>query len=132
MKCPCHSQKDYSECCEPFHLGKALPKVPVELMRSRYSAYALSLAKYIMETTSKANPAYMENKKEWEKKILGFYKSTSFLDLIIESSSMDNEHGTVTFHAILKQGSENVSFRETSQFEKVDGKWLYKTGVISR
>lgn len=37
--CPCFSGKPYGECCKPFHDGKKNPQ-PVEVMRSRYAAYA--------------------------------------------------------------------------------------------
>src|SRR5437867_3549203 len=45
MKCPCHSGKKYSECCEPYHQGLPAP-TPLALMRSRYAAYALQNAEY--------------------------------------------------------------------------------------
>ncbi|SDU79644.1 SEC-C motif-containing protein [Arcanobacterium phocae] len=41
MKCPCDSGKTYADCCEPLHDGVRLAGCPEELMRARYSAYAL-------------------------------------------------------------------------------------------
>jgi len=46
-KCPCCSNRSFSECCEPFLVGKKIPGTPEELMRSRYSAYATGLVDYI-------------------------------------------------------------------------------------
>ena len=49
--CPCCSGEKYSLCCKKYHDGE-IAKTPTLLMKSRFSAYALSLPKYIMETTS--------------------------------------------------------------------------------
>jgi len=131
MKCPCHSQKKYLNCCKPFHLGEKLPSTPLELMKSRYSAYALKLPKYIIYTTSPDNPSFTKDTQLWEQDILIFCNTTTFVNLIIESTSMSNTRGTVSFQAHLFQNGQNVSFREVSLFEKIDGKWLYKSGEIT-
>ena len=49
MKCPCGGER-YKKCCYPFHKNKKKPKTPLELMKSRYSAYALGEVKYIIKT----------------------------------------------------------------------------------
>lgn len=49
--CPCGSRKVFSQCCQPFHEGKALPPTAEALMRSRYSAYATKNVDYIVDTT---------------------------------------------------------------------------------
>ena len=51
LKCPCGSQDSYKNCCKPLHRGEPA-KSAVQLMRSRYSAYALSLPDYIIATPS--------------------------------------------------------------------------------
>src|SRR5947208_1479091 len=53
--CPCHSKKKYKKCCGPAHGGTPAP-TPEALMRSRYSAYVLGLAEYVLDTTSKDSP----------------------------------------------------------------------------
>lgn len=73
----------------------------------------------------------MDNRKKWEEKILSFYQFTTFLDLIIESDTMEQSTGTVTFHAILMQEGKSASFREESLFEKMEGKWYYVSGVYT-
>lgn len=121
MKCPCHSEKKYSECCEPYHKGEALPAQVELLMRSRYSAYALDLADYIIATTHPNSPLYEQNRARWIQSIHEFSTSTTFQDLIIESTT----ENTVTFHAILNTHGKDTSFREKSLFEKLNGRWLY-------
>lgn len=34
MLCPCKSEKEYTQCCEPFIIGNQLPDTPEKLMRS--------------------------------------------------------------------------------------------------
>ncbi|WP_459741119.1 YchJ family protein, partial [Pseudomonas aeruginosa] len=49
MPCPCGSGAEYAGCCEPPHLGRAAPTAEA-LMRSRFSAFALGLAPYLLAT----------------------------------------------------------------------------------
>lgn len=129
MKCPCHSGKIYSRCCEPFHKGAISPETPEKLMRSRYAAYALKLVDYVIETTHPKSPTYETNLEEWKKSIEQFCQSTTFTGLTIDSTTSSGHTGTVLFHAHLKQGDQDVSFREHSLFTKVGEKWLYR-GIL--
>ncbi len=47
--CPCDTGKPYPSCCGRFHDGRPAPTA-VALMRSRYSAFALGLGSYLLET----------------------------------------------------------------------------------
>lgn len=128
MLCPCKSGKAYKACCKSFHDGK-LPSTALELMRSRFSAYALRLADYIIETTHSENPGRIADLKLWRKEVLKFSEQTRFDGLIIESFEPGEDIACVCFTARLRQGSRDNSFTEKSLFEKVNGKWLYKSGV---
>src|SRR4051812_12190098 len=48
--CPCFSSLRYTACCAPFHRGERQPESPEALMRSRYAAFALGLADYLVST----------------------------------------------------------------------------------
>lgn len=50
MLCVCGSRLAYLSCCSPFHQGIAFAPSPVQLMRSRFSAYCLHLYDYILHT----------------------------------------------------------------------------------
>lgn len=130
MLCPCYSQRNYRHCCEPFHKQKKIPETAVELMRSRYSAYAMGLADYIISTTHPHHPSYSENKDLWKKQIIAFSEGTKFADLKILDFSSEEDIAYVTFHAILFQGSKDVSFKEKSCFLKEKGRWFYYSGMI--
>jgi SEC-C motif-containing protein len=128
--CPCHSGELYRGCCRPYHQGK-LAENALKLMRSRYSAYALGLADYIIVTTHKNNPSYTKDLKSWKKGILEFSQNTLFEGLkIVEFIDGENE-AFVIFTAYLKQGDNDVSFTEKSRFLKVGDRWLYESGQVS-
>lgn len=128
--CPCGSHKKYKKCCAIFHKGSN-PKTALELMKSRYSAFAVADAKYIIKTTHKENPEYNEDKKAWEASILDFSYGTEFKKLdIIEFIEKDDE-AYVTFRVQLEQNGKDVSFQERSKFYKVDGVWKYHSGEVS-
>lgn len=121
-RCPCHSGAEYKVCCKPFHEGK-LPATALDLMRSRYAAYALNLADYIISTTHPDNP-------QDKRAISQFSKSTSFNDLKILDFQQHENTATVTFTAYLSQGTQDATFTEKSHFKRVDGRWLYKKGEV--
>lgn len=127
--CPCHSGLPYDSCCKPFHDG-ILPGNALLLMRSRYAAYALGKADYLIDTTHPANPQYSENRPVWKERNSQFSRRTNFINLAILDFQDNNETATVTFTAYLTQNGKDASFTEKSTFEKVNGRWLYLSGEI--
>lgn len=127
--CPCCSGSEYAHCCKPFHEG-ALPKNALQLMRSRYSAYALGLADYLIATTHPANPHFSKNKLSWRQSILKFSQNSTFHKLEILDFKEKNTFATVTFTAYISQGGANVTFTEKSYFEKIDDRWFYRDGEV--
>jgi len=130
MKCPCYSGKPYAECCQPFHTGGKLPENAEQLMRSRYSAYSLNLADYIIETTHPENPAYQKNKAGWKTSIEEQYKTVSFDRLEINEFSENESEAFVSFNAHLSKNGIDISFSEKSRFLKIENRWLYHSGVV--
>lgn len=127
--CPCYSKKAYAECCKPFHDGHMLPQNALQLMRSRYAAYAKKLADYIIHTTHPANPSYTLDLPKWRSDILQFCAKTAFTGLdILEFIDGENK-ASVTFTAHLVQDGRDATFTEKSAFERVHGKWLYKAWI---
>ncbi|MCI5052677.1 MAG: SEC-C domain-containing protein [Simkaniaceae bacterium] len=111
MLCPCHSQKEYKECCQPYHNGTPAPS-PLKLMRSRYSAYALGLVDYILSTQiEKVSPTSIKQ----------FCAQTSFDGLEI----LDHGPDWVKFHATLSQQGQDVSFTEHSLFKRINNRLYY-------
>jgi SEC-C motif domain protein len=127
MSCPCQSGKEYTECCEPYHLGQ-LPEYALTLMRSRYTAYAMGLADYIINTTHPDNTQYLQDRKQWKEQIQNFCDQTQFLGLEILDKVSGEKVCFVTFTAKLEQNGQDTGFTERSRFEWLGGRWLYHSG----
>jgi SEC-C motif-containing protein len=125
--CPCCSRKTYQECCQRYHNGLA-PENALALMRSRYSAYAMHLADYIVQTTHRANPRFIKDTEAWAKQVLEFAQKTQYEKLEIVSFQDGSPIAYVTFTAHLKQGDRDLTFTEKSTFEKVGDRWMYLNG----
>ncbi|MCF6205954.1 MAG: SEC-C domain-containing protein [Sulfurovum sp.] len=125
LPCPCGSGLKYKKCCQKYHKG-ALPSTALLLMKSRYSAYALGLADYIMQTTHPDNSDFTEDTTDWRESILAFSHTTAFNGLKIIEYIEGNGESFVTFEAILSSGI----LKEKSRFLKTAGKWLYVDGVF--
>lgn len=95
-------------------------------MRSRYSAYALALADYIIQTTHPSHPEINQKNWDWREDILSFARETEFVDLEILSFEEKGENAFVTFTASIKQQDKDISYTEKSFFERLEGHWLYK------
>ena len=128
-KCPCCSGKSYGECCRKFVVGKSLPKIPLELMRSRYTAYVLKDINYIEKTASGKALETMDKQAtvrdrfdccEWTK-----------LEIIDVSEVTSNSiTGIVEFKAHYSQnGITACILHERSKFQRIDSKWFYISGV---
>lgn len=121
MKCPCCSDKEYKDCCEPFHLGIAFAPNAVTLMRSRYCAFAIPNGEYLIETTL---PEKRKNFSATDYENWG--KINNWRNLEIIQTPNENE---VEFKAyyIDERGKKQIH-HEHSYFQKVDGKWYYVSG----
>ena len=126
--CPCGSLKKYKKCCKPFHDKITFPKTALELMKSRFSAFAVLIADYIIFTTHENNSDYISDLKSWNQDIMNFSKQTRFERLEIVDFIEGEVESFVTFKATLFQDNTEKSFIEKSRFLKVEDKWLYIDG----
>lgn len=120
--CPCLSGELYAECCGRFHGGDAEAPTAEQLMRSRYSAFAVGDAGYLLRTWHpETRPAelQLETDIEWRR-----------LDILSTSRGgpLDSE-GTVEFKAWFRQGPERGAHHETSCFRRLDRRWYYLDAV---
>ena len=59
--CPCLSGEQYADCCGRFHAGEAEAPTAEQLMRSRYSAFVVLDAGYLLRTWHpETRPASLE------------------------------------------------------------------------
>ena len=126
--CPCGSLKKYKKCCKPFHDKITFPKTALELMKSRFSAFAVLIADYIIFTTHENNSDYISDLKSWNQDIMNFSKNTRFERLEILDFIEGEVESFVTFKATLFQDKNDISFIEKSRFLKTEGIWKYVDG----
>jgi SEC-C motif-containing protein len=120
-RCPCLSGEQYGSCCEPFHLaGTAGHTAPTaeRLMRSRYSAYVVGNARYLLASwhpTTRPAALDLDPTQRWlSLEILGR-----------ERGGMMDREGTVHFRAHYVADGQRGSQDENSRFLRVDGRWVY-------
>mgnify|MGYP002021135853 CR=1 FL=1 len=94
-------------------------------MRSRYTAYVTSNAAHIMATTHPESPHFNPESEAWEREIEAFCRETVFEKLEVRAARVDGDRGWVEFVAFLRQEGQGVSMIEHSEFQCVDGRWLY-------
>jgi SEC-C motif-containing protein len=131
--CPCHSEVPYSSCCEPFHRGDALPERPSQLMRSRYSAFALGLAPYLVETLAATHPDRDAPRDRLVRELAGLKDVRRFMGLRVVGEWVGEggpDHGQVLFVARLFERGKNVGFAELSTFAREGGRWRYAEGEL--
>ena len=131
QSCPCCSGKPYTHCCQKYHKG-ILPENALTLMRSRYSAYALGIADYLIETTHPESPHFVTDKKQWLYQIRAFSKQTDFEGLEILETEYSDLEAFVVFVAHLSKDSADLTFTERSRFLKQGQAWKYIDGKIAK
>jgi SEC-C motif-containing protein len=122
--CPCGGKR-FGDCCGRFlDLSRGLlPTSAEELMRSRYSAYALRDEGWLQRTWhSRTRPqgALTHDGVIW----LGLEVRRGV------ESALDNATGlaTVEFVARYRAGGRGHRLHEISRFEREDGEWRYLDG----
>ena len=126
--CPCGSLIKYKKCCKSFHENIKTPINALELMKSRYCAYAIEKSEYIISTTHQKNRDFNTDTKVWNNDILDYSRNTKFEKLEILEFIDGQTESFVTFKANITQNKQDVSFIEKSRFVKENGKWQYIDG----
>lgn len=141
--CPCGiGGKTYENCCKKFHSGEETPSSPLNVLQSRYTAFAFRLPKYIVDTTHPVCADYKKDKitavKELNKE--GMFDSFTFVKLEAgeEEPGKDEDEAFIEFKVHMKANDsfgqyvqdEDVVICERSQFLKEDGVFKYAYGVV--
>lgn len=118
--CPCQSNLSYQQCCQSIHQQKNAPDA-LTLMRSRYSAFALGLIDYIIDTTLPSQQSLL-NKED----IANWSQNSTWLGLqITEHHSLDSNHASVTFIAHWQENNQTYQHQEHSIFVYTDNQWFF-------
>lgn len=121
--CYCGNNQFFELCCQPLLLNQTFAQSAEQLMRSRYSAYVVANANYLIDTTH-LSKRHLFSKKS----ILQWAKENEWLRLEIVLS----EEKRVVFKAFFKdnQGNE-IEHYEDSIFDILGDKWYYVSGTFN-
>ncbi len=121
-RCPCGSGPGLAECCGRLHDGAATAATAEELMRSRYSAFAVGDAPYLLATwhsSTRPRRLHLDPDVHW----------TGLDVLDTAGGSLLEAHGTVEFRAHYRVGGQAGAQHERSRFVREGGRWRYLDGV---
>lgn len=120
--CPCGQNIAYSACCELIHLDHSLAKSAEQLMRARFSAFALHRIDFIYNTFH-PSVRFKQSKKEIEEWAI----SNKWLNLEIVKATTS----TVEFKAYYLDENLNPGIHhEKSEFKLYNQLYFYINGKI--
>lgn len=123
MRCPCRKKSEtirYATCCEPRHAGLAPARSAEALMRARYSAFALQIAPYLLETWHPSTrPPHLD-----------FEPGRAWMLLKVIAAHEAGDTATVEFRAQSRQGGRVHILHEVSRFVREHERWFYLDGKI--
>jgi SEC-C motif-containing protein len=124
LPCPCWSGLPYADCCRPLHLDESAAATAEALMRSRFSAFAVGDADYLLRSWhSSTRPARLrlDPGQRWTRlEILG-----------TERGGLFDPTGTVEFRAHYRRAGRPGALDERSRFVREDGRWVYLDALPS-
>jgi SEC-C motif-containing protein len=121
--CPCGSGESFGRCCHELHRGERQAETAEELMRARYSAYAVSNFEYVWAT--------WHPRTRPEQPVSGdgpTWVGLEILDTV--AGQPGDEHGEVEFRARYREGRRTGTLHEQSRFAVRARRWFYVDGEV--
>ena len=116
-RCPCGSGLSFDACCRPYHQGERPPS-PEALMRSRYSAFALSQRDYLLATwhaTTRPPQLPLDPETQW--------MSLVIVDApVAQNEQLSGQPTWVEMQRVLREGgcTGGVHMNSTGMFQADD------------
>lgn len=117
-RCPCGSGDVLSGCCAPIVTGETSAPTAVQLMRSRFTAFALGSTEHLLRTwhsTTRPGTLSLDAGTFWTR--LDIFGTTG-------GGPFDDE-GTVHFMAQYRSADGRGRQEENSRFVRENGCWYY-------
>lgn len=126
--CPC-GLGNYATCCQPLHLGQQKALSAEQLMRSRYSAFALQKIDYIVQTTALGQQSYLDVPAiaQWSKD-----NQWLKLELLKAQEKLDKNHASVEFKAHYHDTQQAQEHHELSYFVKQNELWYFLDPTVEQ
>ncbi|WP_407439761.1 YchJ family protein [Lelliottia sp.] len=124
--CPCGSALEYSLCCQRYLSGDQLAPDPSHLMRSRYTAFVIKDADYLIKTWHPSCQA-----ADFRQEIVSGFANTQWQGLTIYETSIGQtaNEGFVSFVARFIEHDKPGAIIERSRFILEGGQWYYIDGT---
>jgi SEC-C motif domain protein len=121
-RCPCGTGLPLPECCGRLHDGTVPAATAEQLMRSRYSAFAVGDPAYLLATwhsTTRPRTLALDPDVRW----------TGLDVLATTGGALLSAEGTVEFRAHYVANGRTGAQHEKSRFVREGGRWRYLDGV---
>jgi SEC-C motif-containing protein len=127
MKCPCTSGKEFAVCCEPILTQQQKATTAEQLMRSRYTAYALGNVDWIVESQSPEGRQFVDRRatEEWSRR--AEWRRMEVVE--VKDGGPDDAEGFVDFKAYYTIGGEDITHHEVASFRQDEGTWYFVDGI---
>jgi len=119
--CPCGTATSYDECCGPLHRNERQAGTAEQLMRSRYSAYAVGATDHLFRTwhpRTRPEDVVPDDDLTWT-------------GLEVLEASESGDEATVEFRAHWTWKDQRGALHERSRFTRRAGRWVYLDGEES-
>lgn len=121
--CPCGSGASFVACCGAIHTGARGADTAEDLMRSRYTAFAVGDEAYLLRSwhpATRPESVRLDPRHRW-----------TCLEVVDASGGPGDEAGTVTYraHSRGRDGRAGVLV-ERARFGRRAGRWVYVDGDI--
>lgn len=121
--CPCGTGEPFGRCCLPLHRGERQAETAEQLMRARYSAYAVGDLDYVWQTWHpRTRPAELTPS--------GGVTWTGLQILGTVDGEPGDQSGEVEFRAHYRDGGRAGTLHERSRFAVRARRWLYVDGDL--
>jgi SEC-C motif-containing protein len=121
--CPCGSGEPFGRCCLVLHRGERQAATAEQLMRARYSAYAVGDLDYVWQTWHpRTRPTALTPH--------GGLTWTGLHVVDTVDGRPDDQTGEVEFHAHYRDGRRSGTLHERSRFVVRARRWFYVDGEL--
>jgi SEC-C motif-containing protein len=97
-------------------------------MRSRYAAFAVADVDYLIRTLHPEHPDAAVPVETLASTLRVACRTYKYTGLSVLEHRSEGDVATVVFFAKVFDRGRDMSFTEASSFERVDGKWRYRSG----
>jgi SEC-C motif-containing protein len=121
--CPCGTGEPFGGCCLPLHVGEREAQTAEQLMRSRYSAFAVGDPDYLWRTwhpRTRPDSVTIDPAVVWTR-----------LEIVDRVAGLAGDRtGEVEFRASYRDDQRTGTLRERSRFAVRARRWFYLDGDV--